>query len=196
MSQAPPVSNPLVILDRDGVINHDSDAYIKSVAEWIPVAGSIEAIARLCHAGFRVAVASNQSGLARGLFTITELNSMHQKLRRLVSAQGGRLEVIAFCPHGPRTGCRCRKPAPGLLEEIADRLRCDLASAVFIGDSISDVKAARSVGAIPWLVRTGKGERTLADAGRGNPESELAGVPVHASLDAAVAALLNDQGHL
>ncbi|WP_338114019.1 D-glycero-beta-D-manno-heptose 1,7-bisphosphate 7-phosphatase [Thiorhodococcus mannitoliphagus] len=178
-----------MILDRDGVINQDSDAYIKSVQEWTPIPGSIEAIVRLSHAGYRIAVASNQSGVARGLFKLTELNAMHQHLRSLVSAQGGQIAMIAFCPHGPEAGCRCRKPAPGLLEEIADRLGCSLDAVPFIGDSITDVRAARAAGASPWLLRTGKGERTLASS-----TPELEDVRIYPDLSAAADALLKDQG--
>ncbi|MBK1717450.1 D-glycero-beta-D-manno-heptose 1,7-bisphosphate 7-phosphatase [Thiocystis violacea] len=186
----------LVILDRDGVINQDSDAYIKSLDEWKPIQGSIDAIVRLSQAGYRVAIASNQSGLARGLFSLAALNAMHQRLWQLVATPGGRIEVIAFCPHGPDDGCRCRKPRTGLLEEIAYRLGADLADVPFIGDSISDIRAARAVGAAPWLVRSGKGERTLASIGDPRAGSELLGVPVYLDLDAAATALINNQGRL
>lgn len=179
-----------MILDRDGVINEDSDAYVKSAEEWIPIPGSIDAIARLSRSGFRVAVATNQSGLARGLFTHAELNAMHRELYTLLAAQGGQVEMIAFCPHGPDAGCGCRKPASGLLEDIAGRLGCPLESVPFIGDSISDVRAARAAGARPWLVKTGKGERTLA----GSSAEELASVPIFADLRAAADVLLTDQG--
>lgn len=186
----------LVILDRDGVINQDSDAYVKSLDEWLPIQGSIEAIVRLSHAGYRVAIATNQSGLARGLFGFAALNAMHQRLWELVGTPGGRIEVIAFCPHGPEDGCRCRKPRTGLLEEIAYRLGANLEGVPFIGDSITDIRAARAVGAQPWLVRSGKGERTLARIGDRRPDSELLGVPVYSDLDAAATALINNQGRL
>ncbi len=155
------VTDRLLILDRDGVINADSDAYIKSTDEWDPLPGSIEAIARLSNKGFLVAIASNQSGLARGLFTFSQLNAMHRKLRDLVSEQGGRIEVIAFCPHAPGENCPCRKPRPGLLQEIASRLSISLIGAPFVGDSLSDLESARSVGMRPWLVKSGKGAKTL-----------------------------------
>lgn len=153
----------LVVLDRDGVINADSDAYIRSLDEWMPLPGSIEAIARLCHAGYLVAVASNQSGLARGYFNLSQLNSMHRRLRDLVSEQGGRIELIAFCPHAPGDNCLCRKPQPGLLLEIGRRLGMDLSGCPFVGDSVSDVDSARAAGMLPWLVRSGKGHSALIE---------------------------------
>lgn len=153
----------LVVLDRDGVINEDSDEYIKGAEEWFPIPGSIEAIARLCHGGFRVCVVSNQSGLGRGLFGLAELNAMHRKLRDLLAAQGAQIEMIAFCPHIPAAGCGCRKPQPGLLLAIGERLGVALRGVPFIGDSLSDILAARAVQMRPWLVRTGKGEVTLRE---------------------------------
>lgn len=148
---------PLVILDRDGVINEDSDAYIKSPAEWVPIPGSLEAIARLNHAGYRVVVATNQSGVARGLFGMAELNAIHQKLHAALARLGGQLDGIYFCPHGPDDGCSCRKPRPGLLREIAARHGIDLAGVPAIGDNLRDLEAARAVSATAILVRTGKG---------------------------------------
>ena len=148
---------PLVILDRDGVINEDSDAYVKSPGEWIPIPGSLEAIARLNHAGYRVVVATNQSGIARGLFGMAELDAIHQKLHSSLARVGGQLDGIHFCPHGPDDGCGCRKPLPGLLREIASRHGIDLAGVPAIGDSLRDLEAAMAVGAMPVLVRTGKG---------------------------------------
>jgi D-glycero-D-manno-heptose 1,7-bisphosphate phosphatase len=175
----------VVILDRDGVINADSEHFVKSIDEWMPLPGSIDAIARLSHAGYRVAVATNQSGLARGLLTPADLDSMHRKLRDLLAEQGGRVEMIVYCPHGPDDGCDCRKPRPGMLQEIGRRLSVKLTGVPFVGDSIGDVLAARAAGADPWMVRTGKGEDTVAG---GSPH--LAGVPVYADLASAVDALL------
>jgi len=174
----------LVIVDRDGVINEDSDAYIKSLAEFRFIPGSLEALARLAQAGYQVAVATNQSGIARGLFDLDALNAMHGKLHRDLGALGGRIDLIAYCPHGPNEGCQCRKPKPGLFLEIGERLGCSLEGVPAIGDSLRDLVAARSVNARPILVRTGKGERTLAK-GEG-----LEGVPVFDDLAAAVDALL------
>lgn len=152
----------LLILDRDGVINYDSDAYIKSLAEWIPLPGAVEAIARLSKAGWTVAVATNQSGLARGYYDPTTLDAMHNRLRQLVAEQGGQLGLIVHCPHGPDDGCNCRKPKPGLLQQIAAHYRVALTGLWFVGDSAGDLEAAQAVDCQPVLVKTGKGERTLA----------------------------------
>lgn len=153
----------LVLIDRDGVINEDSPDYIKNADEWQPIPGSLEAIARLSRNGHRVCIVSNQSGLARGLFTIDDLNAMHQKLRAALERIGGEIEGIFFCPHAPEAGCDCRKPAPGLLLAAARRLGVDLRGVPFVGDSLSDILAARAVDAEPLLVLTGKGARTLRD---------------------------------
>ena len=153
---------PLVILDRDGVINHDSDDHIKSPDEWQPIAGSLEAITQLHHEGWRIFVATNQSGLARGLFDLSMLHRIHQKMREGLSEMGSQVDGIFFCPHGPDAGCRCRKPATGLLEDIAARLNQSLASVPLIGDSHRDLAAAAAVGARPMLVLTGKGHGTLS----------------------------------
>jgi D-glycero-D-manno-heptose 1,7-bisphosphate phosphatase len=180
------MSERVVILDRDGVINTDSEDFVKSLDEWVPLPGSIDAIARLAHAGYRVAVASNQSGLARGLLTPADLDSMHRKLRDLLAEQGGRIEMIVYCPHGPDENCECRKPKPGMLMEIARRLSVNLSGVPFVGDSLGDVLAAKAAGADPWMVCTGKGRDTLAG---GSPY--LAGVPVHADLASVVDVLLH-----
>ena len=154
----------LLILDRDGVINQDSDAYIKSLDEWIPIPSSIAAIARLSHAGWTVAVATNQSGIARGYYDLATLEAMHTRLRELVAEQGGELGLILHCPHGPDDGCACRKPKPGLLHGIAAHYGTPLAGVWFVGDSSGDLEAAQAVDCQPVLVKTGKGERTLAKA--------------------------------
>lgn len=155
----------LVILDRDGVINEDSAAYVKSADEWIPLPGSIAAIARLSRAGYTVVVATNQSGLARGLFGLDDLEAMHAKLQTLVMDAGGTLDGIFYCPHLPEDGCGCRKPAPGLLDAIAAELGISVVGAPLIGDSLRDLEAGVARGCLPLLVRTGKGrdaERQLA----------------------------------
>ncbi len=175
----------LVILDRDGVINQDSDDYIKSPEEWVAIPGSPEAIARLNRAGYRVVVASNQSGVGRGLFDMDMLMRIHDKMHLAIAAVGGEVEAIFFCPHRPEDRCDCRKPKPGLFEDIAERLRVDVRGVPAVGDSLRDLQAAQAVGAQPILVRTGKGERTLAK-GEG-----LEGVPVYDDLAAAVEALLS-----
>lgn len=152
----------LLILDRDGVVNYDSDAYIKSLDEWIPLPGAIEAIARLSKAGWTVAVATNQSGLARGYYDLPTLEAMHAKLRELVAEQGGEVGLILHCPHGPDDGCDCRKPKPGMLQQIAAHYGVPLQGVWFVGDSSGDLMAACAVDCQPVLVKTGKGERTLA----------------------------------
>ena len=150
----------LVILDRDGVINQDSDEFVKSADEWIPLDGSIDAVARLSSAGFTIAVASNQSGLARGLLTEAALSAMHRKLRKLVAAAGGRVDRISICPHGPDVDCACRKPRPGMLLELGEHYDTPLDGVPVIGDSLRDLQAAASAGALPILVRTGNGAKT------------------------------------
>ena len=152
----------LIVLDRDGVINYDSDDYIKSVREWIPLPGALDAIARLSRAGWTVAIATNQSGLARGYYSVPTLESMHQVLRDEVQQRGGHLGLISYCPHGPDDGCTCRKPLPGLLEQIAEHYQTSLGGVWFVGDSLRDLQAAVAVNAQPVLVRTGKGEQTCA----------------------------------
>lgn len=153
----------LVILDRDGVINHDSAQFIKSPEEWKAIPGSLEAIARLTQHGYRVVVATNQSGLGRGLFDMDTLNAIHDKMVRAVAQAGGRLEAIFFCPHAADAGCECRKPLPGLFREIATRFNRELTGVPAVGDSLRDLQAATCVGAQPILVLTGKGEKTRHD---------------------------------
>ncbi|MCU0937407.1 MAG: D-glycero-beta-D-manno-heptose 1,7-bisphosphate 7-phosphatase [Gammaproteobacteria bacterium] len=174
----------LVILDRDGVINQDSAEYIKSPAEWRPIPGSPEAIARLNRAGYRVVVATNQSGIGRGMFDVETLNAIHERMRSALAEVGGSVDAVFFCPHRPQDACACRKPKPGLLLEIAARLRVSLAGVPVIGDAYRDVEAALAAGARPILVRTGKGRRTLTKHG------PLVGVPVYDDLAAAVSDLL------
>ena len=161
----------LAILDRDGVINHDSDQYIKSPSEWRPIPGSIEAIARLNQHGYRIAVATNQSGIGRGLFDMATLNAINDKMMELVFRQGGRIDALFFCPHTAAEECACRKPRTGMLEEIAARFHTELKGVPSIGDSLKDLQAAEQVGAQPMLVLTGKGKGTR-DAG-GMPKKTL-----------------------
>lgn len=175
----------LVILDRDGVINQDSRDFVKSAAEWLPLDGSIEAIADLSRSGFSVAVASNQSGLARGLFGLDAINEMHAKLQRLVAECGGRVEHIAICPHGPDDNCDCRKPKPGLLYQIANAFDTELTGVPVIGDSLRDLQAAAAAGATPVLVRTGNGARTEQEL-----PAELQDIAIFDRLADAAAALI------
>lgn len=177
----------LVILDRDGVINQDSPNFIKSPAEWQPLPGSLEAIARLKRAGWTVAVATNQSGLARGYFDVATLEAMHAKMQRLLAELGAAVDFIAYCPHGPDDVCSCRKPLPGLYHEIAEHFGCVLDDVPVIGDSLRDLQAAEAVRARPMLVLTGKGEATQARGGL--PQD----TPVYRDLAAAVDALLQER---
>jgi len=176
----------LVILDRDGVINHDSDDYIKSPDEWISIPGSIEAIAKLNHAGFLVCVATNQSGIARGYFDILTLNKIHEKMLHETALAGGNIDGIFFCPHSPDDKCNCRKPLPGLLLQISKRFSISLENSFFIGDSKKDIQAAEMAGAKPILVRTGKGLETEKQL----PDFSDLEVPVFDNLSDAVAGLL------
>ena len=174
----------LLMLDRDGVINVDSDQSIKSSVEWKPVKGSIEAIARLTQAGWRIVVATNQSGIGRGLFDTAALNAIHDVMHKAVIQAGGRIEAIFFCPHAADAGCDCRKPKPGMLLEIERRLNIPLAGVHFVGDSLKDLQAAVAAGARPVLVLTGKGRQTLATGGL--PE----GTAVYHDLAEAATALI------
>lgn len=176
---------PLFILDRDGVINEDSDAYIKSPAEWRPVPGSLEAIARLNRAGYRVVVATNQSGVGRGLFDLKTLAAIHARMRRELAAVDGRIDAIFFCPHAPEDRCRCRKPEAGLFEEIGRRYGTSLEGVPAVGDSLRDIEAAKAAGASPILVLTGKGEQARAQA-------EAEGIPVYRDLAEAVHQMLGN----
>lgn len=150
----------LVILDRDGVINHDSPDFIRSAEQWRPIPGSLEAIARLSRAGYTVAVATNQSGIGRGLFDRKALDEIHARMCESVEAAGGHIETIAVCPHHPDAGCRCRKPGTGMLEDIGARLGMSLSGTPLVGDSMRDIDAARAAGARPILVLTGNGRKT------------------------------------
>ncbi len=155
----------LVILDRDGVINQDSDQFIKTPDEWKPIAGSLEAIARLNHMGYRVVVASNQSGLGRGLFDMATLNAINEKMYRALAQAGGRIDALFYCPHAAEASCACRKPRPGMFEDIARRFNTSLLEVVSVGDSLRDMQAASTAGALPILVLTGKGKKTQSAGG-------------------------------
>lgn len=175
---------PLLLLDRDGVINHDSENYIRSLADWRPIEGSYEAIARASKAGFDVVVVTNQSGLARGYFDSATLEKIHHELRQRVSDLGGRIDAIAYCPHGPDDGCDCRKPAAGMLIEALARFKTSPEDSVLVGDSLRDLQAAERAGVRPVLVRTGNGEKTIE-------HGELpAGTTVYADLSAAIDSLI------
>lgn len=153
----------LVILDRDGVINQELPDFVKSADECVPVAGSIEAIARLHQAGFTVVIATNQSGLARGKFDLDDLEAIHQKLTHLVAEAGGAISAIFYCPHAPADNCKCRKPKPGLIDAIEAEFNISATGAPFIGDSLRDLQAGFVKGCKPLLVKTGNGLKTLAE---------------------------------
>lgn len=155
----------LIILDRDGVINQDSDAFVKSPDEWIALPGSLQAIARLTQADWTVVVATNQSGLARGLFDMDTLTAIHAKMRRELAAVGGSVDAVFMCPHGPDDDCTCRKPRPGMFEQIGYRYDVNLAGVPAVGDSLRDLQASSAAGCSPWLVLTGNGKKTLAKGG-------------------------------
>ena len=158
---APTRAVKLVVLDRDGVINRDSEQFIKSPDEWRPIPGSLEAIARLHHAGFRVVVATNQSGIGRGLFDMATLNAIHEKMHKALAQAGGRIDALFYCPHTADSDCECRKPKAGMLREIGLRFGVEMTGVPCVGDSVRDLEAADAVGAQPLLVLTGKGEKTL-----------------------------------
>jgi D-glycero-D-manno-heptose 1,7-bisphosphate phosphatase len=174
----------LIILDRDGVINFDSDQFIKSPEEWKPIPGSLEAIARLNQAGYRVVVSTNQSGVGRGLFDMPMLNAIHDKMHKACALVGARIDAVFFCPHTAESHCNCRKPKTGMLEEIAARYNVSLSGVPAVGDSLRDLQSAATIGAQPYLVLTGKGVKTQAAGGL--PE----GTPVFANLAAVVAELV------
>lgn len=175
----------IVILDRDGVINQDSDAYIKSPDEWQPIPGSLEAIGRLCAAGYRVFVATNQAGVGRGLLDLSTLHAIHERMQQACAACGGHIEGIEYAAEHPDQATERRKPGPGMLFDIARRAGVSVTGVPFVGDSLRDVQAAQAAGALPVLVRTGNGRRTEA---AGLPES----VHVYEDLWAFASALLGD----
>lgn len=178
------MTNKLIILDRDGVINQDSDQYVKSEDEWSPIPRSMEAIARLNRGGYRVVVATNQSGIARGLFDLETLSLMHKKMHELASTAGAHIDGVFFCPHGPEDKCACRKPKSGLFEEIQKRLGIDLVGVPTVGDSLRDLQAGAALGCKTFLVKTGKGAKTWADKQNELPQGtlvfdDLMGVATH-----------------
>ena len=177
----------LVILDRDGTINVQSDDFIKSADEWMPLPGAMEAIAQLNHAGWHVVVASNQSGLGRGLFDVAALNAMHTKLHKQLAVVGGRIDAIFYCPHSPEEKCNCRKPLPGLFEQIGERYGVDLKQVPTVGDNLRDLQAGVAAGCEPHLVLTGKGAQ---HRGQVLPPEYPAGTWIHEDLAAFVRFIL------
>ena len=174
----------LVVLDRDGVINHDSDQFIKSPEEWRAIPGSLEAIARLNQAGYRVVIATNQSGIGRGLFGMSTLTAIHDKMFKALTQVGGRIDAVFYCPHAADSNCDCRKPKPGMFTQIGSRFGVDMRGVPAVGDGLRDLQAADAAGARPMLVLTGKGEKTHAAGGY------PAGTAVFPDLAFAVSTLL------
>ena len=177
----------LVILDRDGTINQDSDDFVKTPDEWIPLPGALEAIARLNHGGWHVVIAANQPGLGRGLFDVASLNAIHAKMHKLLAAQGGRIDAVFYCPHAPDEGCHCRKPEPGLFEQIGERYGIELKGVLVAGDGLRDVQAGAAAGCEPHLLLTGQGAQYR---GRPLPPAFPAGTRVHEDLAAFAAFVL------
>ncbi len=173
----------LVILDRDGTINHERDDYIKSPEEWVPLPGAIEAIARLNHAGWHVVVATNQSGIGRGLFDMAAMNAMHAKMHQMLARHGGRVDAVFFCPHTPEDQCTCRKPQPGLFKMIGERFNVSLDDVPMVGDLPRDVLAAQSVGCEPHLVRTGQAA-AMTDVELVDLRRQVPGLTIHPDLSA------------
>jgi D-glycero-D-manno-heptose 1,7-bisphosphate phosphatase len=183
----------LLFLDRDGVINEDSEDYIRSLDDWIPVPGSIEAIAELSQAGYTVAIVTNQSGLGRGYFELEDLEAIHHRLCQLVEERNGSIAGIFYCPHLPDAGCSCRKPGTGLLEAATKELHMDAHGAYMVGDSLKDLQAAQRFDCRPILVKTGKGLSTLERINSDNPGvTEPNNIPVYANLAAATEAILRN----
>jgi D-glycero-D-manno-heptose 1,7-bisphosphate phosphatase len=179
----PTTAPKLVILDRDGTVNEDRDDFVKSADEWVPLPGALEAIARLNQAGWHAVLATNQSGLGRGLFDMATLNAIHAKMNQMLAAQGGRIDAVFFCPHAPGDTCRCRKPLPGLFEQIGERYGVDLAQVPVVGDALRDLQAGSTAGCPTHLVRTGKSAR-LSDVERTAIVAQVPGTVVHADLAA------------
>ena len=173
----------LIILDRDGTLNEDRDDYVKSPDEWVPLPGALEAVARLNHAGWHIVLATNQSGIGRGLFDMAALNAMHAKMNQMLAHHGGRVDAVFFCPHEPDAQCSCRKPLPGLYEQISERYGVDLKDVPTVGDSLRDVQAGAAVGCETHFVRTGKAAR-MSDVQLAQLLQQVPGTTVHKDLGA------------
>lgn len=182
----------LIILDRDGTINVDREDFVKSADEWVPIPGALEAIARLNHAGWHTVVATNQSGLGRGLFDMSTLNAMHTKMNALLHKHGGRIDAVFFCPHTPEDGCSCRKPLPGLYLQIGERYGVDLSQVIVVGDSLRDLEAGAAAGCQLHFVRSGKGGR-LGDAQVAQLLAQVPGTQAHEDLTAFAEALIQHE---
>ncbi|WP_424947177.1 D-glycero-beta-D-manno-heptose 1,7-bisphosphate 7-phosphatase [Candidatus Spongiihabitans sp.] len=186
-------NSKLIILDRDGVINHNSDDHIKSPEQWVAIPGSLEAISRLCREDYRVVVITNQSGISRGLFTINTLNKIHQKMLDELHHSGGEISAIFFCPHSADDQCECRKPKPGMFLEVSKRLKYSLKDVYAVGDSVRDLQAAATAGAMPVLVETGNGLSSIEEISKHDYEPAIATVPKFKDLSRFVDNLLSAQ---
>lgn len=182
----------LVILDRDGTINEDRDDFVKSPEEWVPLPGALEAIARLNHAGWHAVLATNQSGLGRGLFDMASLNAMHARMNQLLTKHGGRIDAVFFCPHVPEDQCECRKPLPGLMLQIGERYSVDLNEVPFVGDSLRDLEAGAAAGCPTHFVRTGKAA-ALTDAQVADILKKVPGTKVHDDLSSFADAIIQEE---
>jgi D-glycero-D-manno-heptose 1,7-bisphosphate phosphatase len=185
----------LVILDRDGTINEDRDDFVKSADEWVPRPGALEAIARLNQAGWHTVVATNQSGIGRGLFDMAALNAMHAKMNRMLHQLGGRIDAVFFCPHTAQDDCSCRKPLPGLMTLIGERYGVDLGLVPVVGDSLRDLQAAAAAGCPPHFVASGK-HRGESEAARAQLLAQVPGAKAHADLPAFAEALIQTEREL
>ena len=183
----------LIILDRDGTINEDRDDFVKSPEEWVPLPGALEAIARLNHAGWHTVLATNQSGLGRGLFDMAMLNAMHARMNQMLAKVGGRIDAVFFCPHSPEEQCECRKPLPGLMQQIGERYGVDLREVPIVGDALRDLQAGMAAGCPTHLVRTGKAGQ-LDEAQLATMLRQVPGTQVHADLAAFADAILHKDG--
>ena len=182
LSPSPSVDAPnLVIIVRDGVLNQYKEEHIKSPEEFEPIPGALEAVSRMCHAGFHVVMATNQPGLGQGVLDMTTLNAVHLHMNQLLQRMGGRIDGVFLCPHTPAEQCECRKPAPGLLKLIGERFGTDLADVAVVGDTVRDLQAAQAAGCEPHLLLTGRSQ----DLPQAQAEHMVSGIPgarVHADL--------------
>jgi D-glycero-D-manno-heptose 1,7-bisphosphate phosphatase len=185
----------LVILDRDGTINEDRDDFVKSADEWVPLPGALQAIARLNHAGWHTVIATNQSGIGRGLFDMAALNAMHLKMNHLLQQLGGRIDAVFFCPHTPQDGCSCRKPLPGLIEQIGERYDVELSEVPVVGDSLRDIQAGVAAGCQPHFLRSSSALRS-GDEVVAELLASVPGAQVHADLAAFAEALITQEREL
>jgi len=179
----------LVILGRDGILNVYRDDHVKAPEEWQPLPGALEAVARLNHAGWHTVLATNQSGIGRGMIDMASVNAVHLHMMQRLAAVGGRLDGVFFCPHTPEENCDCRKPKPGLMRQIGQRYGIDLRTVPMVCDTLRDLQAAQAAGCEPHLVRSGRAA-DLDDAQQAGIVAQVPGAEVHADLGGFVDFLL------